>query len=43
MENLLESSEKGCRVASIRWLLQKSSESWCSGPVEVVVEMREVD
>lgn len=39
MANLLDSSEKGCRGASVWGLLQKSGETWSSGPEEMVVGM----
>ena len=39
VEDPLESSEKGCRGASVWGLWQKSGESWCSGPEEVGVGM----
>lgn len=39
MENALESSEEGRRGAGIWGLLQKSGESSCAGPAEVVAGM----
>lgn len=41
--NLLESSEKGCRGASVWGLLQKPGETWSSGPEGVVVGERWTD